>query len=216
VIRVERAELPDGLRALAYRDRDGSLVIYVSGALSAARQRAAVIEAIRAARRVGWRTALPLAGAAMILAARGLLRRAAAALRARPAAWAVAAAATAAVAAAGVYFLVTSPSPGTPIASQPRPVLPFAPKGQQAGRPGTPDHGNSAGPGGQHSPAPGPGPTAQNAGQAPAPAPSGNRPAPSPAPSAAPAPSPSAQPTPPAGNRGLCIRVLGTTVCLRL
>jgi hypothetical protein len=216
VIRVERAALPDGLRALAYRDHDGSLVIYVSEALSAASQRAAVIEAIRAARRTGWRAGLPLAGVAVILGAGGLLRRAARTLRARPAAWGAAATATAAVAAAGTYFLVTSPSPGHPAATQPGTVLPFVPKGQQSGRPSGPDDGNGAAPAGQHSPAPGPGPTVQNAKPAPAPAPSGNRPAPSAAPSPVPTPAPSQQPTPPASGHGLCIHLLGTTVCLRL
>jgi hypothetical protein len=234
VIRVERAPLPAGLRALAYRDHDGSLVICVSEALDPASQRAAVIEAIRAARRVGWRAGLPLAGVAMILAIRAmwrvpggrpgaaaLLRRAGGTLRARPAAWGAAAAATTAAAAVGAFFLFTSPNPGPPLAVQPGTVLPARPKGQQAERPSSPDHPRGAPAGGQQSPAPAsritqrPAQAAQNAEAAPSPS-SGNRPASSPSPSPAPAPTPSAQPSPPASDRGLCIHLLGTTVCLRL
>jgi len=215
VIRVERTALPEGLRALAYRDHDGSLVICVSEALDPASQRAAVIQAIRASRRTGWRAGLPLAGVAMVLAARA---RGAATLSARPAAWAAAATATAAAAAAGAYFLVTSPSPGAPVASQPGTVLPHHPSG--------PDRPRGAAPGGQRSPAPavsgapGHGTTVQNAEPAAAPQPPRNRQAPSPSPSAAgaptPTPVPSQQPAPPATDRGLCLHLLGTTVCLEL
>jgi hypothetical protein len=235
VIRVERADLPAGLRALAYRDHDGSLVICVSEALDPASQRAAVIEAIRAARRVGWRAGLPLAGVAMILAIRAmwpvlsarpagtaLLRRAGGALRARPAAWGAAAAATAAAAAAGAFFLVTSPNPGHPLAIQPGAALPAVPKGRQAERPASPDHSGGAPGRGQQSPPPAgrvtqrPAPAEQNAEPSPSPASSGNHPAPTPSSSPVPTTAPSAQPSPPAGDRGLCIHLLGTTVCLRL
>jgi hypothetical protein len=59
VIRVERVALPAGLRAIAQRDADGVLVIYVSDQLESRQQRAAVMEAVRASRRAGWRTVLP-------------------------------------------------------------------------------------------------------------------------------------------------------------
>jgi hypothetical protein len=41
VIHLERVDLPDGLRALAFRDRNGNLVIFVSAGLDAKQQRAA-------------------------------------------------------------------------------------------------------------------------------------------------------------------------------
>jgi hypothetical protein len=69
MIRIERIELPDGLRAVAHRDANGDLVIYVSRGLDPRRQRAAIMEAVRASRRAGWRGVLP-AGIAMLGASR--------------------------------------------------------------------------------------------------------------------------------------------------
>jgi hypothetical protein len=62
VIRIERVALPAGLRAIAQRENDGILVIYVSDGLDAQRQRAAVMAAVRASRRAGWRGAVPVGG----------------------------------------------------------------------------------------------------------------------------------------------------------
>jgi hypothetical protein len=225
VIQLEHVTLPQGLSALAHRDPRGNLVIYVSASLDASRQRAAVMQAIRATQRTGWRAGLPPVGIALILAARTVLRRAGAALRVRPVAWSAAATATVAGAAtAGV--LLTSPShqaippaaagpslgpgaaaPSTP-SSQPRPAHP----GHRT-RPGTasPRLVASGGSPGAAQPATSSQPTPAP-GSAPAPAPT--EPAPSTAPSPAPtepAPSPSPSPT---GGSGTCVTVLGITVCL--
>ena len=84
MIRIERVALPAGLRAIAQRDTDGILVIYVSDVLDPLRQRAAVMEAVRASRRAGWRGGVP-AGVAAFGSVRLLLRRVAARIRAQPA-----------------------------------------------------------------------------------------------------------------------------------
>jgi hypothetical protein len=60
MIRIERVPLPDGLRALAHRDPDGGLLIYVSSTLDAPVQRIAVMAAVRASRQSEGRTAAPL------------------------------------------------------------------------------------------------------------------------------------------------------------
>src|SRR5260370_6989224 len=83
-MRLEGVCLAGGLRVLLHRDTDGDLVIYVSDALDAKRQRAAVVEAIRASRRTGWQAGLPPAGIALFLAARSWLGRSAKVLRPRP------------------------------------------------------------------------------------------------------------------------------------
>ena len=90
MIRIERVALPAGLRAIAHRDPRGDLVIYVSDVLDAKRQRAAVMEALRASRRTGWRTWLPPVGLVLLTPFRRWARHAAAALRAHPAGWAAA------------------------------------------------------------------------------------------------------------------------------
>ena len=86
MIHLERVILPPGLRAVAYRDGRGNLVIYVSETLDAACQRAAVVEAIRAARRTRWRTALPSA-IAVLLGIRAIFARAFGVVKLRPLAW---------------------------------------------------------------------------------------------------------------------------------
>ena len=64
MIRIERVALPKGLRAVAYRNPRGDLVIYVSQALDADCVRTTVRKAIRASRRAGWRAGLPPVGVA--------------------------------------------------------------------------------------------------------------------------------------------------------
>jgi hypothetical protein len=83
VIRIERVALPAGLRAMAQRDADGVLIIYVSQELDARRQRAAVMTAVRASRRAGWRGGVPV-GIAAFGSVRLLLRRAAGSARSPP------------------------------------------------------------------------------------------------------------------------------------
>jgi hypothetical protein len=214
MIRVERAALPDGLRALAHRDRDGNLIICVSEALQPASQRAAVIEAMRAARRVGWRAGLPPAVIALFLAGAALLRRVTRAVKTRPTAWGTAAAATAAVAAASAYFVVSAPNPGTPQAGQPPAPGVVAPSSSPRDQhPALPRHPAHRGPG-LASPvsaarvASGPGPAGRGGSPT-----AGPTPAPSPTPSQLPTPTPAPTPTG-GGGGGLCITLLGLKVCL--
>jgi hypothetical protein len=235
VIRVERAPLPDGLKAIAYRDRDGNLVVCVAEGMNSAGQRAAVIEAMRAARRVGWRAGLPPAGIALFLAALDLLHRATRPLKARPTAWAATATATATIAAATAYFLVTPPHPGSPAAGQPPPgvVAPAVPPSQRTAPPGgprsRPDAAPARSPGhaGLASPASASGVvagTGQTTGSQPGQASKGGGTPPSspPPPGSAPSPTPSTQPAPgptpiPSGRgSGLCVTLLGLNVCLQL
>lgn len=222
MIRVERAALPEGLRAIAYRDHNGNLVVCVAEELDSGSQRAAVIDAIRAARRVGWRAGLPPAGIALFLGVRALLRRAARQLKARPAAWGTATAATVTAAAVSAYFLAAPPHPGRPSAGQqpgPSVVAPASPHSRRArpsGRPGTSGRAGSPGRSGAVSPVsarvkPG-APTGPGT-----PLPTAPAPGPSPTPTSAPQPTPQPTPSPsPSPGSGLCIHLLGTKICLRL
>ena len=110
MIRIERVRLPAGLRAVARRDANGDLVIYVSNALDSKRQQAAVMEAVRASRRAGWRAGLPI-GIVLLAGLRLWLQRAATSLRAQPAAWAVAATAAAVGAIIAGVVLASTPHP---------------------------------------------------------------------------------------------------------
>ena len=90
MIRIERVALPAGLRAIAHRGPNGDVIIFVSDVLDAKRQRAAVLTALRASRRTGWR-AWPLpVGLVLLTPLRRCARHAAAALRSHPAGWAAA------------------------------------------------------------------------------------------------------------------------------
>ncbi len=109
MIQLERVAMPEGLRALAYRDPHGHLIVYVSESLDARVQRAAVMEAIRATRRTGWRAALPPVGVALVIAVRALMRGAASTVRVRPAAWGAAATATVLSASAAAVFVTMVP-----------------------------------------------------------------------------------------------------------
>ncbi len=86
MIRIERVALPAGLRAVARREANGDLVIYVSDGLDPRGQRAAVLTAVRASQRAGWRAALPVVAAFGTLRALG--GHAASAVRSQPVAWA--------------------------------------------------------------------------------------------------------------------------------
>jgi len=208
VIHLERVILPPGLRAVAYRDGRGNLVIYVSETLDAACQRTAVVEAIRAARRTRWRAALPSA-IAVLLGIRAIAARAFGAVKLRPLAWgATATTAVLGATAAGV-FVTAVPHHHAPSASggqaRPSSVRPTAPGTQptHAGRQGTvepvaarksPSSGHAASTG---KPSPATSPTG-----------SGSTSAPSPTPAASPEPSPSPSPS------LLCVILLGENVCV--
>lgn len=235
MIHLERVQLPAGLRALAYRDRSGNLVIFVSDELDAKAQRAAIMEAIRASRRAGWRKAglLPV-GIGVALAVRALLGQVRHAISAQPVAWAAAATATVVGAAAAGVFIASSPHPHAPSAAgQPGAPSVTQPTSQQAGGPGPHRRTGppvavarvSPGPGqpatsGQPTPAPtGPSPTTQPPGPRPSPTSTQPGPSPTPAPtptsSPPPGPSPSPAPSPsPTGSPETCIVLLGITVCL--
>jgi hypothetical protein len=212
VIHLERVILPAGLRAVAYRDARGNLVIYVSESLDAARQRAAVVEAIRAARRTRWRAALPSA-IALLLGIRAIAWRAFGTLKLRPLAWGATATTAALGATAAGVFITAAPHHHAPSASgrqaQPSSVRPAAPGTQpaHAGHQGdvkpvaaprtSPSSGHAAG-----TSKPSRDPTA-TASSSPAPAPTAT---PLPAePSPSPSPSPSGL---------VCVIVLGERVCV--
>ena len=216
MIHIERVHLPDGLRALACRDRRGNLVIYVSEGLDAKEQRAAIMEAVRATRRAGWgRTGLLPVGVALYLAIRPLLR-ALRVLVARPVAWGAAATATAVGASTAAIFIVAAPPPHRPAAAGQPPgpgsTAPAQPSGQPpAGR--APKHRGhpvtvaSVPPGGGHSATSGrPHPAGSSGDASSGPAPGSSR---SPAP-----PSPSPTPSPSPAKSPACVLVLGVKVCV--
>ena len=227
MIHLERVSLPRGLSALAHRDPDGNLLIFVSSALDATRQRAAVMEAIRATRRGTWRAGLPPVGLALVLGIKTGFRRVASALRTRPLAWGAAATATAAGVATVGALIVTAPHHGRPpTAAGPGPE-PSAtqPLAQPGHRPAAgPGHHTRSGTGtrlvaSNGAPTPGPSsagkprPTPASGGGSPAPTPNPQpEPSPSPAPTE-PAPSPSPTPTPTGGD-GLCVTLLVVKACL--
>jgi hypothetical protein len=216
VIHLERVALPHGLRAVAYRDKRGNLVIFVSDTLDAARQRAAVVEAIRASRRTEWpRGGLPSAAIVLLLGIRTALWRAAGALKARPVAWGAAATTAVAGASAAGVFITAVPHhpaspPSVPRQSGPGAVQPLTPQSQRPGHASHQVHARavaapstSAGRG-QAAAAGRPTPTSS----------ADSSPTATPAPSASPSPTPT-QPAPsPSPSSGICVDVLGIRVCV--
>jgi hypothetical protein len=220
MIRVSHVTLPPGLSAFALRGPDGELSVYVSDALAPDRQRAAVRIALRASRREGWRTVLPIPSVALVMAL-GLnwLRSAAKVLRLHWVAWG--SASVVAAAAVAVYFVagphghgpISSARPPMPATSyRPGPSRPASspPATLPAAHPRSPGRARSqpvastptAAP--QAAPAP---LTTVAAGPTPASSPASS----APATSAPPAPAPSPSPTP---GKGHCVMILGIRVCL--
>lgn len=206
MIHLERVILPPGLRAVAYRDGRGNLVIYVSETLDAACQRAAVVEAIRAARRTRWRTALPSA-IAVLLGIRAIASRAFGVVKLRPLAWgATATTAVLGATAAGVFVTAVphhhapSPSGGRAQPSSVRPTTPGA-QPTHAGRQGTVEPVAA-----RRSPSSGH--AASTGKPSPATSTTGSTSAPSPTPAASAEPSPSPSPS------LLCVILLGENVCV--
>jgi hypothetical protein len=210
MIRISHVPLPPGLSALAQRGPDDQLTVYVSDALPAGRQRAAVRTALRASRRRDWRTLLPAPSVALLALGMGWLRKAAGMLRAHWVAWGTASAVVA-VGSAAVYLAavphghgpVSAARPAAPAAS-PSPV-PSQPAAHPRRSPGVhPTRGASAT---AAAPAGSPQSVATLAAQ---PTPTANVPSPAPSPSASPAPSPSPSPQ----DSGPCIILLGIRVCV--
>ena len=206
MIHLERVILPPGLRAVAYRDGRGNLVIYVSETLDAGCQRAAVVEAIRAARRTRWRTALPSA-IAVLLGIRAIFARAFGVVKLRPLAWgATATTAVLGATAAGV-FVTAVPHHHAPSASggrpQPSSVRPTTPGAQptRTGRQGTVEPVAAR-------KSPSSGHAASTGKPSPATSTTGSTSAPSPTPMASAEPSPSPSPS------LLCVILLGENVCV--
>jgi hypothetical protein len=236
--RIERTPLPDGLQATAYRDKKDGLVVYVSSTLDAKSQRAAVMVAIRAARRTEWWTGLlPPAGVAVLVALRAWLWRGVTVLKAQPVAWAAGTTATVTVAAAAGAFYTTGPPHHRPPQSAPAPAhstgpSPYQSRGQhqasghqpgRSGKPGQTQPGQGR-PGSASKPGPGRESLHGQSAPLPTPAPSGSNPGGGgPAPPASPPPLPTLTPTPtpspspsPTQKPGTCVYLLGVKVCLPL
>jgi hypothetical protein len=233
MIRIERVSLPPGLRAIAGRDPHGYLVIYVSNALDAKGQRAAVMEAVRASRRAGWRGVVPV-WIAFLAIGRLWLGRATSAVRAQPAALLASTAAVAAAGALAWIILATGP-PHQPGSAQA--VAPPAGSPGVSAQPGAPGHRSGqvqpviALPSGTLAGQPRPGTTSPGSGRTPpasgrtpsptTPAPGSPTPSPSPAPSSSssssPSPAPPAPLPPPSPSPSRsCLVVLGIRVCTHL
>jgi hypothetical protein len=245
MIRIERVTLPPGLRAVARRDADGHLVVYVSAELDSRQQRAAVLEAVRASRRAGWRAALPI----WIGLAAGLqfwLRRLQSAVRTQPAAWATGIGAVVAGALiAGVLLatpgshspLASGGSPGGTSSSQIGPyqhngghgrrhVQPIAtyPSASVSGpQPGSSSPGpgsSSPPPGRSHSSPPSSSPPpGHSSSPSPTPSTKSSTPTPTHTPTPTPTPktsSPKPSPSPKPSKTKHCIIILGIKICLGL
>jgi len=230
MIRIEHENLPPGLNAIARRDADGNLTVVVSTAISPEEQRAAVREAIRAARQRDRRLGLlPLPALALLPLIRALLAKLGLVLRAHVVESSVIGASVAGLAAAGVLF-ATTPHPhagGNIAGSNP----PSYQQSQAAGQPAAPGHSGGTkptrpGPSHRTSASPGvPVGTSPRAGSQPSAAPSPStgssptsgggqaqspRPSPSP-PAASPSPQPSSTP---GGGGKTCVRLLGVVICV--
>jgi hypothetical protein len=205
VIHLQRVILPAGLRAVAYRDARGNLVVYVSETLDAACQRAAVMEAIRAARRTRWHAALPSA-IALLLGIRAIAARGLGALKLRPLAWGATATTAALGATAAGVFITAAPHHHAPSAAgrQPQPSAAAPGTRPAQGHQGDvkPVSASRTSPSSGHAASTGkPGPAATST--------ANSSPAPSPTPSPT-APSPSPSPSPSL----VCVILLGERVCV--
>lgn len=238
MIRIERIGLPPGMNAFARRE-NGTVFVYVSEGLSAGERLAAIREVLRAAPDAGWRTGhhpvlLPaLAGGA------GLRR----APEGRWTYWALLTAAiavAASVVAVTVLSAAATPqaaavppvaqSRSGPSGARPSPGPGHVPRTSGGSRSSPAPPGSRPGPSAQRKTRPG-APKPQASGRpvpvpagstAPSPQPPPARPSPQPssASSPGPAPGPSPSPSPPQGSPGsqgspgVCVVVLGVTICL--
>lgn len=237
MIRIERVTLPEGLRAVARRDEHGNLVVFVSAGLDSRQQRAAVLEAVRASRRAGWRAALPI----WIGLAAGLrfwLRRLQSAIRAQPAAFATGVGVVVAGAVVAGALLATPGSHGplafggSPGGSPTSQAGPGQPSGGHARRhvqpvashpSGTVPGSSSPGPG-RSSPVPGrshssPPSSSPPPGHSSSPSPTPSTGSPTHSPTASPMPTPrtsSPGPSPGPTKTKDCIIILGIKICVGL
>jgi hypothetical protein len=232
VIRIRHLTLPAGLIAVVRKDSDGGLQVFVSDALAADRQRAAVRLALRSTYRPGRRAGLLPVAVGLLL---GTFRRSVMPVTRAVRSHAIASSAGALLLAAGAAaFIMGLPQHhGPALAGQ-------GPGHGQVHAPAVGQTHVARKPGRSHNPGPGPGATAvarRSAGTppgtvtaTPAPrpaAPSASQPAPAkPSKSAAPPPSgtpsptqtaassPSPSPSPPSSGRVTCLVLLGVWVCL--
>jgi hypothetical protein len=237
MIRIERVRLPPGMKAFARRE-NGTVFVYVSAGLSPGQRLGAIRAALRAAPDAGWRSGtgpvlLPaLAGGAGLRTAP----------EGRWPYWVLLTAAVAAVAsviamtvmrpggapghAAGPGAALqprgpSSPGPGqatgpgarstasgpgsVPVRPDGRKPSPRPPKPQTSGKPvPVPTPGTSPSPGTSPTQPPPSGAPTPGSSSSPAPGPSGNPPSPSPSPSS----------TPKGSSPGVCVSVLGVTICV--
>jgi hypothetical protein len=227
MIRLRHLPLPDGLIVVVRKDTDGRLQVFVSDALAADRQRAAVRLALRSIRRTGWRAGLLPLPVGLLL---GAFRRSIVPVTRVVRSHAIASSATALVLAAGAAALIIGlpQHHGPTIAGQ-------RPGRSQVHAPAAGQTHIARGPGSGHNPEPTPRtvvvarPSASTPGgpviATPAPrsaAPSGSQPAsaqPSksavPPPSGTPSPTHTAEPSPsPSPSGRACLVILGIWVCL--
>jgi hypothetical protein len=208
--------LPPGLSALAWRDLDGELNLYVSAALPPARQWAAARKAMRASCGRGWRRLLPVPSAALPGAPGRGQSRQASAPRTHLASW-VTLSAVLAAGAAAAFLTVTPqhyhrPAPRAAAASRTRSAVPVAQHGasHHAGSraAATPPKASPRAVTGGVPPGHAPPPSAS-------PSPGGGRtPSARPTPGSQPTSTPSASPSP-SPTAGQCVVVLGVRICLR-
>jgi hypothetical protein len=117
VIRLRKLQLPPGLCAVIHRGPDGDLAVFVSEALSAEQQRAAVRVGLRAGRKAGWHLGrLPLPAVALLAATAAALRALWTTTRAHTVATA-ATIVTSATVATGALLIAVAPHQHAPVSA---------------------------------------------------------------------------------------------------
>lgn len=212
MIRLRHETLPAGLSALVRRRADGDLDVIVSTALSASRRRAAVRAGLRAMQPAGRReTPLRLPALIMLALAGPWLRAIGRLLRLRPAA----SLAVAATATAAAVVIAAAPHLHGPAVSGGYPGAAPAPPPGATARPAAPGFATPSEP--AHArPLPSAMPVAARSSTGNSPAPAASQPYPA---TSAPQQSPT-KPTPAAsvnpGGNGICVRVLGIRICVKV
>lgn len=211
MIRIQHKSLPAGLSAVVRRQPSGGIDVVVSTVIGPAQQRAAVRAGLRATRRAGLRTVLPVPLLGVVALAWASARAIARSIRVHPAALVTAAGL---VTAAAVVVAVVPNQHATTGGGHPAAggvPAPASTSAHPAGRPARSTQ-PGAGPHSTSSPPPSVVPVAD-----PSPASGGGGSAPGPGPSAVSPTAPAPQPSPSrsSGNGGgLCVDLLGIWVCV--